>query len=257
MEVVPQQLDVLDMELKLKVETGKHAGEEIRIVVRQFLIGRDDDCHLRGTSEMISRRHCMLIVRDSYAGLRDLDSRNGTLVNGEVVKNREVELRSGDKLCIGPLHFSVTLNAGLTGKKFPAVHGVREAAARSIQGAASTADDIAGWLMESEAKPSKPIAGDTQQMRLSETEAIDLKATGSSAHDSRGPGSTTVSLPAQRTPAETQTEDADENPSKAKQNVVSGPKKLPTKQASTGPHSAAANTRQAAADMIEKMRKRK
>lgn len=243
------------MDMKLKVESGKHAGQEIRVTTRQFVIGRDDDCQLRATSEMISRRHCLLIVRDSYAGVRDLDSRNGTLVNGELVQNREVELRSGDKLCVGPLQFSVILNAGLTGKKLPAVHGVREAAARSIHSAPSTADDIAGWLMESAPAPPK-AAADTQRVRLGETEVIDVAAAAgsdSAAANPHGGGAITTSMPAQTVSNASPAEGSGKN--LGKPNPVSGPKKLPSKLPPSG--APAANTRQAAADMIDKMRRRR
>ena len=180
------------MELKLRVETGKNAGQEIRISAAEFLIGRGDGCHLRAGSDMISRQHCMLIVGDSYAGLRDLGSKNGTIVNGEAVHSREVQLRAGDKLRIGPLEFSVVLNAGLTGKKLPAVHNVREAVARSTQGAANTADDIAGWLMEGDVASSKAASTDTQQMRMSDTEEIDIKGAGSSINDASASSKTTI-----------------------------------------------------------------
>src|SRR5262249_39349286 len=75
-----------------------------------FLIGRDPQCHLRPASPMISKRHCALIQRDGKVFIRDFDSTNGTLVNDQPIKG-EAELQHDDQLKIGPLLFSVRLEA--------------------------------------------------------------------------------------------------------------------------------------------------
>jgi hypothetical protein len=161
------------MDMKLRVDSGKNAGQEIRVPGKVFVIGRGDDCQLRANSDAISRRHCQLMVEDSYAAVRDLGSRNGTFVNGPQIAG-EVQLKPGDKLRVGPLEFEIVLAAGLTGKKLPPVHGVREAAARSAKTTSHTEDDIAKWLMDDAAAPDHTAASrDTQQIRLSsETESI-------------------------------------------------------------------------------------
>ncbi len=238
------------MELKLRVESGKNAGQEIKISSPQFIIGRGDGCHLKAGSDMISRQHCMLLVADSYAAVRDLGSKNGTMLNGEVIHNSESPLKSGDTLRIGPLEFRVVLNAGLTGKKLPAVQNVREAVARSSQGISNSADDIASWLMDGPALPTKAAATDTQQMRLSDTEEIDLK--GGEAASSK---TTVIHIPALQV-GDASAPGIDQSPSGVKRDIVGGPKKLPSKLPPAGAPSAA-NTRQAAADMIDRLRKRK
>jgi predicted component of type VI protein secretion system len=99
------------MKLSLVVLTeGKQRGKVLNITLAQFLIGRDPQCHLRPASPMISKRHCSLIQRDGKAFIRDFDSTNGTLVNDQPVKG-EIELHHDDQLKVGPLLFSVRLEA--------------------------------------------------------------------------------------------------------------------------------------------------
>jgi predicted component of type VI protein secretion system len=100
------------MKLSLVVlATGQQQGKELAIPLPQFLIGRDPQCHLRPASALISKRHCALIQRDGKAFVRDFDSTNGTFLNEQPVKG-EVELHHDDKLKVGPLLFSVRLEAG-------------------------------------------------------------------------------------------------------------------------------------------------
>ena len=65
------------MKVKLKVLKGSGAGKEIRIPTPKCLIGRSDECHMRPKSEAVSRRHCVLYVKD-----------------GKVVPTGKVPLRS-------------------------------------------------------------------------------------------------------------------------------------------------------------------
>ncbi len=104
------------MKLSLVVRTpGPGEGKTIPITLPQFLVGRDPQCHLRPKSELVSKRHCALLVRADGAYIRDFDSTNGTLVNDEAIKG-ERELKPGDRLKIGPLLFEVALE-GVPAKK--------------------------------------------------------------------------------------------------------------------------------------------
>src|SRR5215212_4078842 len=99
------------MKLSLIVQTaGKQEGKVLSITLAQFVIGRDPQCHLRPASPSISKRHCALIQRDGRVFLRDFDSTNGTFVNGDQIKG-EVELHEGDQLKVGPLDFTVKIEA--------------------------------------------------------------------------------------------------------------------------------------------------
>ncbi len=99
------------MKLSLVVMTaGANEGKVLEIKLSQFVVGRDPQCQLRPASPMISKRHCAVLQREGKAFIRDFDSTNGTFVNNEPVKG-EVELHDGDHLKMGPLSFTVRLEA--------------------------------------------------------------------------------------------------------------------------------------------------
>jgi pSer/pThr/pTyr-binding forkhead associated (FHA) protein len=99
------------MKLSLEVLTeGKQKGKLLPITLSQFLIGRDAQCHLRPASPLISKRHCAVLQREGKVYVRDFDSTNGTFVNELPVKG-EVELKHNDHLKIGPIAFSVLVEA--------------------------------------------------------------------------------------------------------------------------------------------------
>jgi len=99
------------MKVSLVVLTpGKMEGKTIPITLSQFLIGRDPQCQLRPASALISKRHCALLVRGGKVFVRDFDSTNGTVVDGQRVKG-EQELRNDARLVIGPLEFRVVIEA--------------------------------------------------------------------------------------------------------------------------------------------------
>lgn len=99
------------MKLSLVVLTpGPNQGKTLEIKLSQFVVGRDPQCHLRPASPMISKRHCAILQREGKAFARDFDSTNGTFVNNEQVKG-EIELHNGDRLKIGPLLFTVLIEA--------------------------------------------------------------------------------------------------------------------------------------------------
>jgi predicted component of type VI protein secretion system len=139
------------MDVKLVVLGGKHPGLEIAVHGPEFLVGRAPEAKLRPNSDMVSRRHCMITVSDGRATIRDLGSRNGTLVNGEKITG-EHELRTGEKIKVGPLEFEVHLSTSVSGKKKPKVHTVQEAAARAVEAAKPRDNeaDISDWLDEEE-----------------------------------------------------------------------------------------------------------
>jgi len=93
---------------ELKVLTGKHQGKAIALNTRKFLVGREQDCHLRPNSDMVSRHHCVFIVDEYGVRLRDLGSTNGTRVNGELIRT-EVVLNDGDQITIGKLDLQFCL----------------------------------------------------------------------------------------------------------------------------------------------------
>ena len=96
------------MEVRLKVRSGKAAGQEIRLPGTKFIIGRAEDCHLRPNSDLVSRHHCAILCDEGFAVVREFGSKNGTYVNGNRIAG-ECELKTGDLLKVGPLEFEVAV----------------------------------------------------------------------------------------------------------------------------------------------------
>ena len=96
------------LQAELKILGGKHKGKAIALNSKKFLVGREQDCHLRPNSDLVSRHHCVFSIDDYAVRLRDLGSTNGTLVNGESLRG-EVNLKSGDRVSIGKLELEVVI----------------------------------------------------------------------------------------------------------------------------------------------------
>lgn len=69
------------------------------------VLGRHADCDIRINSEGISRRHAEIVVTNDGLLVRDLNSSNGTFVNGEKVT--EAQLKVGDEVRFDALRFLV------------------------------------------------------------------------------------------------------------------------------------------------------
>jgi pSer/pThr/pTyr-binding forkhead associated (FHA) protein len=105
-----QSMRSIFMKLSLVVSQGVNAGKVIRISVADFLIGRDPECHLRPASPAVSKQHSGIATRDGKVFVRDCGSTNGTFVNGEQIAG-EREVKNGDALKVGPLEFTLSLEA--------------------------------------------------------------------------------------------------------------------------------------------------
>ena len=94
------------MVIRLRLVQGRPQGQQLLFNRGEYLFGRGAECHVRPNSEWVSRQHCMLRVTAEVVSLRDLGSRNGTLVNGvRIVEERN--LTHGDLVEVGPLVFEV------------------------------------------------------------------------------------------------------------------------------------------------------
>lgn len=71
----------------------------------EMLIGRHRNCDVVLSDPSVSRRHARLRFRDGRWILQDLDSTNGTTVNGSSVGR--CELRPGDYIGIGDEHLTI------------------------------------------------------------------------------------------------------------------------------------------------------
>ncbi|WP_298751884.1 DUF3662 and FHA domain-containing protein [uncultured Serinicoccus sp.] len=86
-------------------------GRQVPLTAAVTTLGRGEDCTLVVDDPGASRRHAE--IRISHDGphlqviLRDLNSTNGTYLNGEQVGSEE--LRSGDRITLGRTHITVHL----------------------------------------------------------------------------------------------------------------------------------------------------
>jgi pSer/pThr/pTyr-binding forkhead associated (FHA) protein len=151
------------MKVQLVVVRGKPEGKVIPLVGPKFKIGRGETCHLRPISEQISREHAEFTIEAGAVVVRDLGSRNGTLVNGKALTDA-CQLKDRDLVQVGPLTFAVSIVDA----------PVAAVAAKSKPGASPTkespddisTDDIDSWLIGPNAgasadQPTAVYGGDT------------------------------------------------------------------------------------------------
>ena len=74
-------------------------GGRFAIERRAIVLGRSRDCDVVLADTNVSRRHAELVRHGGGFVLRDLDSTNGSLVNGRRV--REAPVTAGDILTLG------------------------------------------------------------------------------------------------------------------------------------------------------------
>ncbi len=63
-------------------------------------IGRSDDCDIVLPKRQVSRQHARIVRDDGGYLLRDLGSKNGTYVNGQMVRDEAYRLKDGDEIQI-------------------------------------------------------------------------------------------------------------------------------------------------------------
>ena len=107
---------------KLERLNGDDAGKTIEIKPKQgeesFSIGLDPANDLCLPDMLVSRRHATLTVRENgECWLRDLDSKNGTYVNGEPLRGKERLLKDNDKIGIAYFDFRF-LDKGVAHTRF-------------------------------------------------------------------------------------------------------------------------------------------
>jgi len=88
----------------LTILTGSSRGRIIELGPQPCRIGRDASVEVPISDSKASRVHVEIVLRDQNFVLRDLHSKNGTLVNGTSVS--ALSLKEGDQIQIGETRFS-------------------------------------------------------------------------------------------------------------------------------------------------------
>ncbi|MGI8975963.1 MAG: FHA domain-containing protein [Thermomicrobiales bacterium] len=79
--------------------TGERAGKRFALGEGQSILGRSHDVDLQVDAPDVSRRHLKIEREGQSIRIVDLNSTNGTRVNGEPVTS--ATLRNGDELLVG------------------------------------------------------------------------------------------------------------------------------------------------------------
>src|SRR5258708_34556241 len=94
---------------RLLVLSGPLKGSIIPLAEGEVTIGREASNGIAIVDPSVSRKHCLLSSQGGRYLVRDLDSRNGTLVNGAAVE--EHWLQHGDEIAAGDSSFLFLLKA--------------------------------------------------------------------------------------------------------------------------------------------------
>jgi pSer/pThr/pTyr-binding forkhead associated (FHA) protein len=81
----------------IRVRVGQRSA---MLTEAEFVLGRSEYCSMLLDDLSVSRLHAVLWREDGRTLLRDLDSRNGTTVNGRRVRGG-VEVLPGDEIRVG------------------------------------------------------------------------------------------------------------------------------------------------------------
>lgn len=77
-----------------------HEGRDHPLAAGEHVIGRSPEASIPIYMRDISRRHARIVIDGESATIEDLDSKNGTLVNGRAVQGK-VPLSPGDVIRVG------------------------------------------------------------------------------------------------------------------------------------------------------------
>ncbi|MSQ95733.1 MAG: FHA domain-containing protein [Gemmataceae bacterium] len=80
-------------------------GDSIPLARSPLIVGRRDSCDICLPFPTLSGKHCELIFKEGHWIVRDLDSTNGTQINGMHVQKKI--LHSGDLVAFGSRNFTI------------------------------------------------------------------------------------------------------------------------------------------------------
>lgn len=97
--------------LYMTPEDGQSPIDSIVIMSFPFMVSRTDDVFSRYQDDFpeevnfLSRRHAYIFEKNASLYIEDLKSANGTFVNGEMLRDEAIQLKSGDILSFGGYYF--------------------------------------------------------------------------------------------------------------------------------------------------------
>ena len=98
--------------MKVRLVSAQPWMSESSVILDRLpaIVGRSAQADVRLDDQWVSRIHCEISELSGTLIARDLESRNGTLVNGEYIQ--EAHLLPGDRLTVGMTSFEVRYKPG-------------------------------------------------------------------------------------------------------------------------------------------------
>jgi hypothetical protein len=156
---------------------GVDKGRVYRSMPVPVTIGREEGNAVRLNDERVSRYHAKIQTEDGDVILTDLDSTNGTRVNGAAIQIRR--LRAGDQVSIGRtllLYGTMEeIEARRSGRAAPVVeNGIQTVQARELSGTSDRGSDVI-------VKAAPETGGPEWRYRDDEVPPLPQKMTGAQA----------------------------------------------------------------------------
>jgi|GEM_PF-5054480 len=79
--------------------------KEVMVGAGETFVGRRPDCDLRVPLQVFSRRHFVIIRENDSLMIKDLNSSNGTMLNGKPLTQHAVKVKAGDLVKAGGVKF--------------------------------------------------------------------------------------------------------------------------------------------------------
>lgn len=131
---------------KLVVLTQSMAGRSCELAAERTTIGRVEDNAFQIAEPSVSSRHCEILLRGSDVVVKDLNSTNGTFINGEKV-TAEAVLKPGQTLRLGNIDLRLEVPGAAAAPAAPptpaapsASPSAKKEAARAATGGVSLSD---------------------------------------------------------------------------------------------------------------------
>lgn len=109
-DVVKHHIKTNDaIRIRLKIQTGKTSEQNIETnIVSSLIVGRSDTCDIYIDDTKLSRQHFVIENDNGNFYVMDLQSRNGTMLNGIRINSRQ-RITSGDKIMAGLSDIIITI----------------------------------------------------------------------------------------------------------------------------------------------------
>ena len=96
----------------LRVISGPNPGEVIELSPEGVILGRNPECTIILEHGAVSRMHARIVYEGGVYVIEDLDSRNGTQVNGELQSRTKLSHADQIKICAYKFAFEETETSG-------------------------------------------------------------------------------------------------------------------------------------------------